>query len=169
MLWLGDWEFCSRHGCHDESISIVRDCFSVHQWLLQAKDDAVVMQAMRMLLWETGIGAWDLSRVSDGGVLDVIADLLNSGRLHVHASPTSASFAGIPEGPTAGSSRADRADPVMPFPISERKRRARGPVVAFPEPVIESDPPTFAAETDFAAQAATLVAAANTGVAVCYI
>jgi hypothetical protein len=165
VLWLRDWEFCRKHDCRDGAISSVRDRFFVLQWLLQSKNDFSKMHAMRRLLSEDASSARNLYRTSDDEVIDRIADLLISGRFHVHPSPVRGSLGGTSQGSTAESS--GRADAFVPFPISERRPRA--PFAASPEPVVDSDPPTFSPETNFSAQAATLVAAADRGAAACYI
>jgi hypothetical protein len=160
-LSLRDWEFCRKRDCPNKAVSSVRDRFFVLQWLLQSKNDFSKMHAMRRLLSEDASSARNLYRTSDDEVIDRIADLLISGRLHVHHSRARASLGGPWQDSTAGSS--GRADAFVPFPISERRPRA--PFAASPKPVVDSDPSTFSPETNFSAQAATLVAAANTGAA----
>jgi hypothetical protein len=133
VLWLRDWEFCRKHDCRDEAISNVRDRFFVLQWLWQSKNDFFKMHAMRRLLSENASSARNLYQTSDEEVIDRIADLLISGRLHVHPSPARASPGGTSQGSTAGSS--GQADALVPFPITERKPGA--PVAASSEPVVD--------------------------------
>ena len=122
---------------------------------------------MRRFLSEARMSR-DVSRISDETVVDQIADLLVSGLLHIHMAPTVT---------TAGTSAASQpqsiaasagADTFVPFPLSARNARAshtppRGTTTPLP------DPPTFPNDTDYAAQAATLIAAAQAGTPTCYI
>jgi hypothetical protein len=153
MLWLGHWEFCGERDCPDvETVSRLEDRSSARQWLQQLETGAHKTLAMRALLWQESSG-WPLSRMSDEEIIDQIAELLVSGRLHVHVQPA--------RRVSAASSAV--SEPVVPFPLSERKPRPQA--VAYSAPV--SDPPTFPSDLDGAAQASALVAAAASGQPFC--
>jgi hypothetical protein len=154
MLWLGRWEFCRERDCRDrETVSRPRDRSSARQWLQQFETGVHKALAMRTLLWEEGSG-WPLSRMSDEEIMNRIADLLVSGRLHIHVPPA--------RPVSAGGSAA--SEPEAPFPLSERQP-PRTQAVASSAPV--SDPPTFPSDLDGSAQAAALVAAAASGQPFC--
>jgi hypothetical protein len=153
MLWLGRWEFCRERDCRDrETVSRPRDHSSARQWLQQFETGVYKELAMRALLWEES-SAWPLSRMSDEEIIDRIAELLVSGRLHVHVQPAH---------PVSGGG-SSASEPEAPFPLSERQPRTQA--VASSAPV--SDPPTFPSDLDGGAQAATLVAAAASGKPFC--
>jgi hypothetical protein len=149
MRWPGDWELCRKLDCRDDkSVSFTGDSFHARQWLQSAKSDVFKMLAMRDLLLQEHFGS-DPARMSDDQVINQIAELLISDRLHIHVQPMERTV-----GPTS-------------IPI------AGGPVKlkAAPPPsrkaVTMDDPPTLPSDIDFASQAATLVAAADSGAAVC--
>jgi len=169
MLWPDDWDLCPKYDCRDRELSPHRlqDRFSARQWLRQFKNNIFKMLAMRRLL-SGERSAWKLCLLSDDAVIDHIADLLVSRRLHVHARSARAAFVTSSQSQGSTASSHESAERIVLFPISQRKRPAVG-VVSSREPVMDSDPPTFPANSDSAAQAATLVAAAETGAAACYI
>jgi hypothetical protein len=153
-----DWKFCRRHDCRDDRpIYRLYDRDFTRAFLQNSKKDAFKMLAMRELLFDEGC-AENLSRLSDDDVIDQVADLLVFGRLHVHVQTAPVVFV------SPGQPQASKAESAPANAPSERKGR-----VPSSEPSMDSDPPTFPANTDFAAQAATLVAAANSGAATCYI
>jgi hypothetical protein len=153
MLWLGRWEFCRKRDCRDrETVSRLQDRSSARLWLQQFETGVHKAIAMRTLLWQES-SAWPLSRMSDEEIVDRVADLLVSGRIHVHVQPVNPVSAG-------GSAP---SEPEAPFPLSERQPRSQA--VASSPPV--SDPPTFPADLDGGAQAAALVAAAASGQPFC--
>ncbi len=165
MLLRHDWDFCQRLDCSDlESLSNLQDRFFALQWLQQFKGDVHRMLAMRTVLSQEG-NAWSLCRMSDDSVVDRIAELLASRRLHVHMQPARAPVGGSGPSQYSTLSTASTAEPFVPFPLSER--RPRSPSASSRQPVV--DPPTFSSDVDSAAQAATLVAAAASGAAMCYI
>ena len=149
MLWPGDWELCRKLDCRDrKSVSFAGDQFRARQWLQSSKSDVFKMLAMRDLLLQERIGS-DPARLSDDQVINQIAELLISDRLHIHVQPMGRTL-----GPTS--------IPIASGPVK--------PKVAAPpsrKPPTMDDPPTLPSDIDFAAQAATLVAAANSGAAVC--
>lgn len=90
------------------------------------------------------------SRVAEDTVVEQVAELLTSGRLHVHAQKM--------EAYAAGGGAASGKESTVAFPISEHQRRN-------PEPAPQSvDLPSFPARANLSAQAATLVAAAAAGI-----
>jgi len=102
------------------------------------------MRAMRTLLSQEG-PASRVSRMSDETVIDQIAHLLVSGRLHVHAQPwcglpgssgQSASTASSSAAASAAASAKD-AEKLAPFPLSERGQREPAASVA-PKPAEQS-------------------------------
>lgn len=154
MPWLGRWEFCQKRDCRDRNrVSSPRDRFAARQWLQQLETDVHKMFAMRTLLRQENV-AWPLSAMSDDEVIDQTAEMLISGRLHVHAQRAlAASVDGFaPSEPPR----------YVPFPLSERKPR---PAMAYNAPL--SDPATFSSDTDGAAQASALTAAAAGGQPFC--
>jgi len=111
------------------------------------------MLAMRTLLQQEGV-AWQPSAMSDEEVIDHTAELLISGRLHVHAprAPAVSVYGFAPSEPPK----------FVPFPLSDR---TPSPQAASSQPL--SDPPTFPPDIDGAAQADALAAAAAGGQPFC--
>jgi hypothetical protein len=165
MLWIRPWRFCQKRDCRDhESVFHPRNRFFARQWLDQFKNNSLKMLSLRALLSHDS-KSHRLSRMSDDAVVDRIAALLISRRLHVHGMRTDAAAS---SGGQSQDSKAS-AEPFVPFPISERTRRAPAASPAR-EPVVDRDSPTFSSSSaDFAAQAATLATAAKTGAAACYL
>lgn len=91
------------------------------------------------------------SRVGDDAVIEQIADLLNSDRLHIHAKEMETFAAG-------GSETSDQS---VAFPLAERQSRETAP------PPAVADPPTFSPKGNPSAQAAALAAAAASGTPFC--
>jgi hypothetical protein len=166
MFWLHKWEFCRAPGCRERvSIYAPLDRFSAREWLKQSQKDVLKMLHMRTLLSQER--ARDLSGMSDEEVIDQIAELLVSGCLHIHGQPVRPVT--LTGGGSQGSTTSAKteAEKPVPFPLSER--RSRMPTVSSRERAVDPDQPTFSSNTDFAAQAATLVAAAHGGAAACHI
>ncbi len=155
MLWLRRWEFCRKRHCRDrDSVSSLRDRYCARQWLQQFGTDVHKMLAMRTLLQQEGV-AWQPSAMSDEEVIDHTAELLISGRLHVHALRAPAvSVYGF------ASSEPPKS---VPFPLSDRRPRPQAGASNAPA----SDPPTFPPDIDGAAQANALAAAAAGGQPFC--
>ena len=149
MLWPGDWELCRKLDCRDgKSVSFAGDLFHARQWLQSSKSDVFKMLAMRDLLLQERIGS-NPARMSDDQVINQIAELLTSDRLHIHVEPMEMTL-----GPTS-----------VPIASGPAKPKA-APTATRKLPTMD-DLPTFPSNIDFAAQAATLVAAADSGAAVC--
>jgi hypothetical protein len=165
MPWIRDLEFCRQFDCRDpDRSSGFQDRSFARQWVQQFTEDKVEMLAMRTLLWQED-SVWGLFRMSDETVIDHIADLLVSGRLHVHMGPVRPAGLGSgeqsPGSPTLARLANDKK--FVAFPVSERRPTA--PEVTFHAAPV--DPPTFSSDMNAAAQAATLVAAAAQGKAFC--
>jgi hypothetical protein len=146
------WELCRNIGCLDrvEMPPLPSRTF-VLQWLQHARPDPSKMLQMRGLLSaETGVIG--LSRLSDRAILTRIAELLRSGRLHIHETPRR--MEGSPVAKDATS---------VPLPFPRRKR----PPSAAPFQEQPMDSPTFLADIDLVVQAATLMAAAQSGKPFC--
>jgi hypothetical protein len=154
MLWVLDWEFCRDRDClyRPERVVVLRDRSSTDEWLLPFKKDVFKMLATRTFLAQDPRGARQFSSMSDDAIMDHVAELLVSGRLHIHAL--------FEQEPPGGTSSVAIDAPPAPFPLSQRK----APPIADRPPI--SDPPTFS-DIDGAAQAATLVAAAAAGAPFC--
>jgi hypothetical protein len=110
---------------------------------------------MRALLAEERHGL-DVSRLTTAAVIEQIATLLASGRVHVHAD------APRTEAPPTRSASTPRPPAPPPPP-----RRAPPPRLSRAAEVL--DPPTFPVGTDLAAQAAAAVKAAAAGTPFCPI
>ena len=93
------------------------------------------------------------SRASDNSVLEQVAELLVSGRLHLHAKKMEAA-------PPAGTT-ASEEESVVAFPISAHRSRQPEATPQF------ADLPVFPAKADLVAQAAALVSAAAAGSPFC--
>jgi hypothetical protein len=163
MLWVRDWEFCRRLDCRDRNpVASLRDRSYARQWLQSSKQDYLKMLGMRTLLSQED-NEHDFFRMTDEAVIDQIAKLLSSGRLHIHMLPIRGAV-------LEGSEQSQRfttfvvtdTEKFVAFPLSERSPRVPG---TFREPAV--DPPTFSSNMDAAAQAATLVAAAAEGKPFC--
>ncbi len=156
MFWLDGWEFCRKRNCRDREVTVaIQDRFSPRQWLQRFGGDAARMLVLRRLLVEES-GAGELSRMSDQLVIEQIAGLLASGRLHLHRLA-------MPVASGGQSQDSDDAEKLVPFPLSERRPRAPG--ASSREPSLDS--PTFSPNINPAAQAAALMAAADQGKAFC--
>lgn len=167
MLPIGKWKFCRNLHCDDSKpILRLRDRFAARAWLQRFKADLFRMIEMRRLLSEERMSR-NLSRIPDGVVIEQVADLMAFGRLHVHIEPAAELSGTSTQVQSQAGFSASEAEPLVPFPISERRSRPSG--IASRKPAVDTDPPTFPSDADFAAQAATLVAAAEAGMPACYI
>jgi hypothetical protein len=147
MLWLGDWELCQKFNCHS-TVSFANNPFQARQWLQHSKADVFKMLAMRDVLLQRHIRS-SLFRMSDDEVINQVAELLASDRLHIHVQSMMQTTA-----PTA----------IQASPVTVRQKSAAPP----PRKAGSmDDPPTLPTDIDFGAQAATLVTAANSGAAFC--
>ena len=147
MLWLGDWELCQKLDCRSRDVSFANNPFQARQWLRRSKPDVFKMLAMRGVLLQERLGS-DPFRMSDDEVINRIAELLATDRLHIHVQVMMQTTA-----PTSS----------QVSPVSARQKTAPPPR----KTISMDDPPTLPANIDFAAQAATLVAAADSGAAFC--
>ena len=166
MLWSRDWEFCETLDCLEADwFSSLQDGRAARQWLQAHKGNLDRMLAMRSLLSREGT-ARDISRMSDDAVLDEIANLLVSRRVHVHGKPEYRLIGDGEASQTSTVSPARSSAETLPrFPLS-----GRGPRVPAPTPRQQvNEPSTFSPNVNHAAQAATLVVAAARGSAACYI
>jgi hypothetical protein len=165
VLRFEDWYFCQRLNCRDgEVFPLVRERYSARQWLQRLKTDAFRMLAMRSLLSQAR--GWDLGRLSDDAVIDQIADLVVTSRLHIHMPRVAVIADGGGQSQQSTASTENKTETSPAFPLSDRSRRGAS-AAASRQPIV--DPPTFSSEMDSAAQAATLVAAAATGAAACHL
>jgi hypothetical protein len=145
------WDLCRNIGCLDRVAMPPLPRTFVLQWLQHARRDPSKMIQMRGLLsGETGVVG--LSRLSDHAVLTRIAELLWSGRLHIHETPRRMEQS--PGGKVATS---------VPLPFPRRKR----PPSAAPFREQPMDSATFLADIDLVVQAATLMDAARSGKPFC--
>jgi hypothetical protein len=150
-----DGELCGRLGCSDRQL-ISHDRFYVLQQLASLKSRPEKMIRLRMLLDRQQSA---VSRIPDDIVLAQIANMLTSGRLHLHQRAETDKIAS--NTPIGGS----RSEAVAPPAPAGRPR----PPAAVNQPPIVPDTPTFPPNTNFAAQAAVLVAAARAGAPMCAI
>jgi hypothetical protein len=160
MLSLRYWEFCRRRDCGDrEFLPGLEERIFARTWLQQFKTDARDMLAIRGLLAQESI-VGSLSQMPDSVVIHQLVELLASRRLHVHYQASFRPFRGGKKPLTSGVPEESAA-----FPIVERRPRS----APSDEPAPDSLPLTLPENTDVAAQAAVLTAAAAAGAAGCYI
>ncbi len=145
-----DWWFCQQANCNNpDRVYELEARLWGRLWLQQLKGDPFQMRTLRDLL--ANQISLPPSRVTDNTVVEQIAELLNSDRLHIHTRKMEMYAVG---GPRAAE------DPAA-FPISTYRPKDS----AAPPPVIE--PPSFSPKADLSAQAAALVAAAAQGTPFC--
>ena len=148
----GEWKLCRNRGCPDpDSRLALHDRSQARRWLQSTRYSSPGIAALRNILAQERTGL-DLSRTSDDAVIEQLSELLISGRFHVHVVP----FEMIRGGAT------ESTVPEASVPVPPRKSAP-----ASSSPAEQDDPPTFPPDTDAAAQAATLVAASDSGAAVC--
>ena len=150
LPWLAYWEFCRELGCLDRDPGAMGADRISAEWLQQFKQNPSKMAAMRSLLLDEH-SAWQISSLSDDQVIEQVTGLISSAQLHIHAQPED----------VVASTGATPEPPVVPFPLSQRRRPEPE---ADPAPV--KDPPTFS-DIDGSAQAAALTAAAADGKPFC--
>lgn len=128
------------------------------QLLQQLRGDYFAVSALRrLLLLEHGSN--DLYRVSDDALIERVADLLVSRRIHYHVRPLSRS---------SGRSGTAGPQPASPaFPVAARNPLA--PATTTRTAFAVADPPTFPPDTNASAQAATLRTASDQGVPFCEV
>ena len=152
LLIQHSWRFCQEYNCGaPDRVENPQDRVWTRLWLQQLKGDPFKMRRLRDLLAKQQVPL-PPSRVADDTVVQKIAELLTSGRLHIHAK---AMGRYAPGGVTASEKES------AAFPISEH--RSREPEAA-PEFI---DPPSFPAKANLVAQAAALSAAAAAGSPFC--
>ncbi len=117
------------------------------------------MGAMRNLLLQIG-NSWEVCRLTDDGVIEQIADLLASKRVHVHRKAARIDAVDVKK-----SGSGSTVVLAAPFPLSDRSPRTAS--ISSRSQVV--DPPTFSPDIDVIAQSATLVAAAKSGAPVCLL
>jgi hypothetical protein len=155
MPLVRDWELCRSHSCGDRlRVSGLHDPLVSRQWLRQFKGDPAGMFAMRTFLWQGGT-AWHLFGLSDDEVINQLAHLLTSGRIHVHTQARPAARAG------GGASSASKTQTSVPFPLTPQ------PKPTPQEKPQAADPSTFPMNLDGPAQANALMSAAAQGVPFC--
>jgi hypothetical protein len=144
-----EWSFCQEPGCDKpDRVDDLPGRLGTQLWLRQFKGDPFQMRILRDLL--SNQISLPPSREADDTVIEQIAELLISDRLHLHAKEMETHAAG----------GAEASDKFVAFPLSERQPRDTAP------PPQVADPPTFS-KGDPSAQAAALTAAAATGVPFC--
>jgi hypothetical protein len=145
-----EWWFCQELICTEpDRVDDLPGRLGTRLWLQQFKGDPYQMRVLRDLLSNQLL--MPPSRVADDAVIEQIADLLNSDRLHIHAK----------EMETIAAGGAETSDQSVAFPLSERQSRDTAP----PPPV--ADAPTFSPKGNPSAQAAALAAAAASGTPFC--
>jgi len=145
-----EWSFCQEQGCNSpDRVDDLPGRLGTQLWLQQFKGDPFQMRILRDLLSDQI--SLPPSRVADDSVIEQIAELLISDRLHLHAKEMETHAAGGVEA----------SEKFVAFPLSERQPRDTAP------PPQVADPPTFSSKGDPAAQAAALAAAAAAGVPFC--
>jgi hypothetical protein len=159
-FWRHNWTFCQRLNCSElASLYSLHDLSSARQWLQQVKESSDRMHAMRDLL-SRETGTWNLQRMSDDTVLDVIAELLISWRLHIHLYRDGS-------GPDPGAAANDAVlDAILAGSPAKAPAPLPPPAAVAPAPAVA---PTFSSGVDLATQASLLAAAAATGAPACYI
>lgn len=161
MLGLDCWEFCTKSDCPDRDLPYPWQVnILVRLWLQQSCKDPLKMQTLRGLLQQRQIGI-QLPRMSDELVVDQIAELLASGKMHLHARGSTEAVFVQDEAP-GPPAKPKFAEQEAAFPLTDRQP---SPQPAPSEPT--SDPPTFSPSLDGAAQAAALSAAAAGGQPFC--
>jgi hypothetical protein len=145
-----EWSFCQEPGCRrSDRVEDVQGGLEARLWLQHLKGDPLAMAILRDLL--SNQISLPPSRMVDDTVVEQIAALLISDRLHLHAKETESHAVGGVESPEESA----------PFPISERQPRASAP------PPQGVDPPTFSPKANLSAQAGGLGAAAAAGLPFC--
>jgi len=145
-----EWRFCQEPGCAEpDRVDDLPGPLGTRLWLQQFKGDPFQMRILRDLLSNQVL--LPPSRVADDAVIEQIADLLNSDRLHIH----------FKEMETIAAGGVEISDQSVAFPLEERQTRDSAP----PPPV--ADPPTFSPKGNPSAQAAALAAAAAAGTPFC--
>ena len=146
------WRFCHQYNCgapdRDDSL---QNRLWARLWLQQLKGDPLKMRILRDLVAHQV--KLPPSRMADEAVVEQVAELLISGRLHIHAKKI--------EARPAGGVTTSEGESVVAFPISEHQSRDPEPAPQF------ADPPSFPAKADLVAQAAALSAAAAAGSPFC--
>jgi len=83
-------KLCRKPACSaDEDVLQFYDRFSIIQWLQRLARDCIKMAGLRGILQAEGAGAAP-HRSSDHDVIERIAELVISGRIHVHGGPVPA-------------------------------------------------------------------------------
>jgi hypothetical protein len=164
-MWRTDeLDFCGSPDCRERAF-VSRDRFSVQQLLRGLNRNTHKLLEMRTVLLRQDMAA-SVWRISDDAIIERIAEMLLSGRLHIHdGRARTGSASDTPA--QASSSNASVAQASAPFPLSESSPRV--PPASPERQAIALDLPTFPPNTDLAAQAATLIAAAQSGTPACYI
>lgn len=162
--WIGwamplqnSWWLCRNVRCPDRQVKIpdLGDETFVLQLLRRFRPDTSKMLQMRSIL-AAEFGSTGLVGISDHMVLTQIARLLLSGKIHLHQASDPV------EQWQTGPGGASKAATSAPVPRSGKRFTAATP---FREPPV--DTPIFATDVDLQAQAATLVAAAQSGKPFC--
>ncbi|MGD0570282.1 MAG: hypothetical protein ABSA78_17910 [Candidatus Sulfotelmatobacter sp.] len=146
------WWFCQEPNCSaPDRADDLQNRLWIRLWLQQLKGDPLNMRRLRDLLAKQIL--LPPSRVADNSIIEQVAELLTSGRLHIHAQKI--------ETHPAGGVTASEDESVVAFPISQHQSRDPEPAPQF------ADPPSFPAKADLVAQAAALVGAAAAGTPFC--
>jgi hypothetical protein len=154
--WQRSWFFCGRDDCDSAGRLELRGRVWTEQWLLSLARSSSDAFSLRSVLGSEG-GDRDIARISDRAVIERIAELLISARLHVHIErPREKLFTGGAQPPP------QRSQPAAPPPVNR-------PRSISPPPSEPDDPATFPSNVLWEEQAAVLAAAAAAGVPVCYI
>jgi hypothetical protein len=151
-LFQDEWSFCREPNCRSsDRVDGLQSRFWGRLWLQQIKLDPLRIRILRDVLSQQI--SLPPSRVADDTVLEQIAELLNSGRLHIHARKR--------ETYAAGGAISSQERSAVAFPLAEHLPRR-------PEPAPRVvDPPSFPPKANLTAQAAALVAAAAAGTPFC--
>jgi hypothetical protein len=141
------WRVCRNVGCREQDkIDLQNGRLSLGLWLQRVKSDRMKMFEIRGVLGQ-GFLPWPLAQLSDDSVMQLVTDLLEAGRLHLHAPPAAALADVAWDEETAGDDDSYTPSSSYSPPVGE--------------------PSTFGPDADAAAQAAALAAAAASGIPFC--
>jgi hypothetical protein len=160
--WLQNWDLCRLPNCSlPRRLPMQMDKNSLRGWLSAYHADAMKLAQVRSFLWHGATGP-EVYRYPDDVLLDQLADQLWCGRLHAHARERTQQPLPDRRGQATVYIGADFGNDYTPFPMSERKPRAASSAVPPPQ-YGPPEPATFPPDVALDAQAATLVAAAQSG------
>ncbi len=153
-----NWTLCDKRACREPIVQLRHgDALWIKTGLQGYNSDPVRMAAFRHLLFSHGQD-WAVSRISDWEVIDQIAQLLLTDRLHLHAKTVK---------PVPWVSPGEATSSSGPAAAGRSSSSPRGRSSAAGSSYTVPDLPTFAVQVDGATQAAALMAAASLGQPFC--